>query len=405
MFGSRRVVGGLAAALVALVLVGAGSLGGRAAALGPWHLLNAPRAAGRIYGQPACPSVSLCAVIVNDRGHAGVMVSTTEGRSWRASALAGSPSGLEALACPSTTLCLAVGYRGSLLARSALVIERSSDGGASFAPVALPASLTSSGRGDQLEALSCASATTCVAAGQATQSGSPPGCTPPTCTATQAYVTYGLVVLATSDGGVTWTAVSTSGGFEQAYTATCASGGPCQMVGIGLTACTPNGSGGSRCGAAGAAFGVSAGASDPVPTWTSERIPGGVFALNGVACPSATTCVAVGQSADSTLGHGVVLSTRDGGVVWRTLPPPAGTKGLMAIDCPSSRVCLATGGLGGSDEAAVLASGNGGTTWRVVARLPGLSGVERLTCVGAGFCLAAGTVGIGPSEYGVLLGD
>ncbi len=406
MIASSRVARARAAALaVVLGVAGVLTLAGPAEGAAGWHLLPTVRTAGRLYGQPACPTVTRCAVIVNDRGHAGVVVSSNEGRTWRTSSVAGAPSGLEALACPTVTLCLAVGYRGSLVADSTMVIERSNDGGTSFAPVALPPTLSGSGRGDQLEALACASATSCVASGQATETGPSPGCTPPTCTTTQPYVTFGSVVLATSDGGLTWSAAPASGVFAQAYAATCPSTGACQLVGIALSACSPSGSGGSRCGAAGAAFSVTPGASSAAPAWVTEKIPGGVFALNGVSCPDATTCVAVGQSADSTLGHGVVLRTEDGGATWRSQPPPGGTRGLMAVDCPSSRVCLAAGGLGGGDEAAVFATANGGASWRVAARIPGLSGVERMTCVGAGFCLAAGTVGIGPGEYGVLLAN
>ena len=388
-----------------LALVGVAVRVPSAVAAGAWHLLPTAHVAGRFYGQAACPTPTWCAVIVNDRGHAGVMVTTSEGRTWRAAMVAGAPGGLEALACPSTSLCLAVGYGGTLQTRSSLVIERSTDGGASFTPVSLPAPLGAAGRGNQLEALACASASTCVAAGQATGAGQPQGCNPPTCTSSPPDAAFGLVVLATSDGGATWTAAPTAGGFYEPYAATCAPAGPCQVVGIGLTACTPTGSGGSRCGAAGSALAVTVGPAGAAPTWVAEHLPGGVFALNGVGCPDPMTCVAVGQSADSTLGHGVVLVSADGGSTWRAARPPGGTTGLISVTCLSARLCLATGDEGRGGGGAVFESVNAGGTWRVVARIAGLSGMERSTCAVSGFCLATGTVGFGSGEYGVLLAN
>ncbi|MHB1969142.1 MAG: WD40/YVTN/BNR-like repeat-containing protein [Acidimicrobiales bacterium] len=374
------------------------------AAAGPWHLVGAPRVPGRIYGQPVCATPDQCVVVYNQRGRAGVLTSTTGGRSWRASTMSGAPSGLEALACSGNSLCLAVGYRGSLELHSVIVLERSSNGGGTFSPAALPATLAAGGRGDQLEAVACSSATSCVAAGQAMMATPPSGCAPPTCVASPSPPTYGLVVLDTTDAGVTWTVSSSANPYYSANGASCSSTGVCQMVGVGITNCTSTGSGSSRCGAAGAALG-STSSGGPTTPWSSERLPRGVFSLNGVVCVGAATCLAVGQSADSTFGHGVVLETTDAGVTWRALRPPVGSNSLMSISCLSSRTCIVTGGLGRSFEPVVYETTDAGVTWRVVARFPGLSNLVRSTCTPAGFCLAAGTVGIGPSEYGVLVAN
>ncbi len=392
-----RVVAALALGTLGLV----GSVSPSAAA-GPWHLVGAPRVPGRIYGQPVCATPALCAVVYNERGRAGVLFSTNGGRSWRAAEVTGAPTGLEALACSSDSLCVAVGYRGSLETRSTMVLERSSDGGRTFTPMALPATLASGGRGDQLEAVACASSTSCVAAGQATTSTPPPTCTPPTCTSIASPVTYGFVVLETTDAGVTWTVSSSGNPYYSANGASCSTTGQCQVVGVGITNCTPTGSGSSRCGAAGAALGPGP-SGGSTTAWSPERLPRGVFALNGVTCPGATTCLAVGQSADSTLGHGVVLETTDAGATWRALRPPVDSNSLMSISCLTMRTCFVTGGLGRGFEPVVYETTNAGASWHVVARFPGLSNLVRSTCTPSGFCLATGTVGFGPGEYGVLV--
>ena len=384
------------------------------AAAGAWHLLNVPHAAGRYYGESACPTNRSCLVLVTTFGHAGVMVTTNEGRTWRNATMAGSPSGLEALSCESATVCVAVGFRGSLESKSSVVLERSVNAGLSFEPVALPESLVAPAQGDQLEAVACSTDSTCVAVGQVTTSGAPPGCTPPMCTYNQPYVTYGTVVLTSSDAGATWSMSTPNGQFSDAYYAACSSAGLCQVVGIGMTACTATGNGSTRCGAAGAALGESA-ASLPTstpptsggasPPWFAEVVPRGVFALNGVTCLSATQCLAVGQSADSTLGHGVVLSTLNAGQRWRALAPPTNSNSLMSIACLSSRVCVVTGGWGRQYEPVVYETANGGASWRIIARFPALSNLVRTSCAPGGFCLTSGTVGIGPREYGVLVAN
>lgn len=389
------------------------SLSSPVGAAGAWHLLGAPRAAGRYYGEPDCPTDHLCLVTYSAPGHSGVMVTTNQGRTWRYSTMSGSPSGLEALSCASTTVCVAVGFRGSLESRSSAIIERSLNAGLSFSPVAIPSTVGAPGRGNQLEAVACTEDTTCVAVGQATTSSTPPGCNPPSCTSNQPYVSYGAVVLTSNDAGATWSTSSPAGSFDDAYFAACSYTGLCQVVGIGMTACTSTGAGSMRCGAAGAALGEST--SSPVststvggsasPPWGTESVPRGVFALNGVTCLSASRCLAVGQSADSTLGHGVVLVTQDAGQQWRALRPPADSNSLMSVSCTSSRVCVVTGGWGRQFEPVVYESATGGASWRIIARFPTLSNIVRSSCAPDGFCLASGTVGIGPREYGVLLAN
>ena len=412
----RRTITAIALSVLAVLGVALVPTSPSVGALGAWHVIGVPRASGRFYSDPTCPSPRDCVVLVNQRGPAGVMFSDDGARHWQLASVAGDPSGLEALTCVNPSLCVAVGYRGSLASTSTLIVERSQDAGRTWSPVTLPAPYQVAHPGNQLEAVACASTLSCVALGQAAGNAPPPpssGCSPPTCVASGVPMTYGPVVLTSADGGLTWAAQTNAFVTFDPYFATCSAGAPCQAVGIGLTACVPTGAGATRCGAAGAVLGeqVAAGApgtpsgssSPPSATWASESIPPGVFALNGVTCLSAATCLAVGQSADSTLGHGVVLVTSDGGRLWRSLHAPANSNSLMSISCVTRRLCVATGGLGRQYEPVIYETPNAGATWSVVARFPALSNIVRSSCTPQGLCLAAGVVGIGPSEYGVLL--
>ena len=85
----------------------------------------------------------------------------------------------------------------------------------------------------------------------------------------------------------------------------------------------------------------------------SSQISGTLIDLHGVACPSPSTCVAVGDG-------GTLLRSTDGGRTWRR--QPSGTAyALNRVACLSPSTCVAVGG-GGT----LLRSTDGGRTWRSV---------------------------------------
>ena len=83
----------------------------------------------------------------------------------------------------------------------------------------------------------------------------------------------------------------------------------------------------------------------------SSPSSGTLIDLHGVACPSASTCVAVG-------GDTILWST-DGGRTWRSQPSGA-TNVLFGVACPGPSTCVAVGG------DTILRSTDGGRTWRSV---------------------------------------
>jgi hypothetical protein len=102
---------------------------------------------------------------------------------------------------------------------------------------------------------------------------------------------------------------------------------------------------------------------------------------SGVACPSASLCVAVDQSG------AVMTSTRPaaGAGAW-TKAQVDGTNRLSGISCPSVSLCVAV-----DHEGNVVSSADpagGASTWHVV-NVEGTTGFVAVSCPSAGLCVAA----------------
>ena len=102
-------------------------------------------------------------------------------------------------------------------------------------------------------------------------------------------------------------------------------------------------------------------------TWTTQTVPSGTSYLNAIACPSTTTCYAVGQNNSNAVG--VILATTNSGSTWTTQTLPSGTALLYGIACTSTTTCYAVGaiviniGSSGFDYGYILATTNSGSTW------------------------------------------
>src|SRR5580698_7751230 len=132
-----------------------------------------------------------------------------------------------------------------------------------------------------------------------------------------------------------------------------------------------------------------AGASQPLAerwdgtNWTIQPTPGpsqGGGFLNGVACPSASSCTAVGVSNAGTLAE------RWDGTRWTIQPTPnagQGGGGLSGVACTSVSSCTAVG----SSSAGTLAERWNGTRWTIQPTpnpAPGASVLTSVACTAAG---------------------
>jgi hypothetical protein len=134
-------------------------------------------------------------------------------------------------------------------------------------------------------------------------------------------------------------------------------------------------------------------------------------ALNGVSCPSSRDCVAVGELQPSSSGGRTLVESFDG-TRWSLLPshevgPPSLDDALAAVSCPSPRSCLAVGNASSSPAGGgrVLVESFDGARWSPV-RSPGAgraSGLAGVSCVSPGRCVAAGAYAGAGSIYRTLV--
>jgi photosystem II stability/assembly factor-like uncharacterized protein len=101
---------------------------------------------------------------------------------------------------------------------------------------------------------------------------------------------------------------------------------------------------------------VESASADTVPGWVvNQQYPAAADAAWSVACPSTSTCFAVGENSTNSAE---ILATIDGGAHWTSQAVPAGLTELTTIACASTIVCDAVSG------STVLSTTDGGTTWR-----------------------------------------
>src|SRR5215510_4385779 len=129
--------------------------------------------------------------------------------------------------------------------------------------------------------------------------------------------------------------------------------------------------------------------------WTIQTTPSppqGGGSLNGVSCTSASACTAVGASNAGTLAE------RWNGTRWSiqaTPNPPQGGDVLSGVSCTSASACTAAGGSNAfTPNARTLAEGWDGTRWTIQAT-PTPAGAQfaflnTAACASPGACTAAG---------------
>ncbi len=248
----------------------------------------------------ACvPSTTDC-VITDSAGKAFYSTNvSTVGASWSSWTGPGtSPS--EAVACPSTSVCLMAagtvnGYGGNLYYATSL--------GGAWSTAYSP--------GNGVDAIACASATFCVDGQDA----------------------FGYFRYSTSPASTSWTLEEQGSAAMKA--ATCLSSSFCAIA-----------------DGAGNVYVATTKAQVESSGWTSTKVDG-TTALNGVACTSTTSCVAVDGA-----GNVISLAIAGGGAATATKHNIDSTNSLAAVTCPTSSTCVAV-----DDHGNVFVSTNAGEVW------------------------------------------
>jgi len=326
-----------------------------------WQLQHAPTpAGGRQLIGVSCTSPSACtAVGASPPGTPGkVVVERWDGSSWRIQS-APSPAGavLFGVACTSSSACTAVGgsAAGTLAERWDGTTWR------------IQATANPPQGGGALGSVACTSPSACTAVGNSNAGN-----------------------LAERWNGSSWAIQRTPNPAGAQFTF------------LNTVACASA----SACTAAGTSFN-SSGAFQPVAerwdgsTWAIQptpRLPGGAMSqLIGVACTSATGCVAVGFSILPGENQApATLAERWNGSTWKVQaapgPPGAGASNLFGVACTAPSACVAVGSTTNSRGVSqTLAQRWNGRTWRLqkIPSRPGAS-LNWVTCASASACEAVG---------------
>lgn len=234
----------------------------------------------------SCPSASFCAALDQDG-----RVLTRSGGSWGAPVQIGGGGELVALSCSSASFCVAIENEYTGFQPSGTWTGRAVtyNGTTWSSPVTVD---TITGWGGQLSAVSCVSASFCVAVGSA-----------------EAAEYHEIATF----NGAGWSAKSSENGLGLA-SVSCLSTSFCAAVGYEV----------------GRVFNGS--------SWSYDEVKRGAFysELFAVSCGSATFCAAVGRTESSLFN----------GNAWSDAATIAGEGTLRSVACPSAELCVAVDDLG-----------------------------------------------------------
>jgi hypothetical protein len=329
-----------------------------------------------------CSPGGLC-VAFDEQGNAIVSTNPTGGASAWSAPVQVLPEGLQAMSCPSSTLCVGTGGYGAGNPGDVVTSTNPTGGASAWASATVDGS-------NEISGISCPSVSLCVAidnAGNVVTSTNPTGGAAAwtaaglgvgaslqriSCPSTSLCVAYdnGPRVFTSTNpaaGASAWSG-PVLGDFPSAFPddLSCASAALCVAADEGgnvVTTTTPT-----------------AGA------WTTTLVDG-INPLKGISCPSASLCVGVdgaGNIATSTNPTSPASTWSDASSV----DPPGtlgydGDNGLTGVSCPATTLCVAVDANGN-----VVTSSNpagGASTWHVANiasdSLPGVSCASATLCV------------------------
>ncbi len=330
---------------------------------------NLPGEPGNALYGVSCRSARQCVAVGNysaSNGSVGPLAEAWNGRKWsvqRTPAPAGAQDTyLFAAACPSASVCLAVGYTAAGDTTRTLA-EQWNGRTWSIKPAPPPAGSVQS----ELSGISCRSARACVAVGSDTA----------------AVVTR---TLAQTWTGSAWSVTPTPGLAEV------------QASELSAVSCTAP----DHCVAVG--YYTDASGTGPLTElWNGKAwsivvapSPSGTASLSAVSCVAADNCVAVGSSFNGT--GTVALAEAWNGKAWSIVPTPkvtgAQTAILSAVSCPASGHCTAVGYYTTSAATDTLAETLNGQAWSI-SKTPNPAGSSNTTlsavsCPAVNTCVAIG---------------
>jgi hypothetical protein len=325
----------------------------------------------------SCTSSSSCTAVGNTAANAGSPSETAlggpliehyNGSRWssQSGANPAAVAPLGAIACVSSTYCVAGGYYETKEGFEYAFAEGIGHGGWRSVPIATP-----HGAVVAISGMSCVSATWCALIGDTGISISAPE--------------YGFTEIF---NGVRWAGVSES-----------------RNAGMNALSCPTK----DFCVAVGNNFAVN---SSPIEiyngrqwSFVSSPVTGGYVYLNGVSCVSAKFCVAVGAYGLGNVGSFIEVFN---GSRWTSVAHPGPASYLRSVSCVSVVSCVAVGNLGSSldNSSPSIAEVFNGQTWKVTPNPIPKDGVTLggVSCTSPSFCIAVGNRGPSVSDAGTSRG-
>jgi Bacterial Ig-like domain (group 3) len=353
---------------------------------GSWVLMTVPDAgsATDVLNGVSCTSTGSC-VAVGYYENAGVqraLVETLSASAWAVTPSQDQGTGLNelsAVSCPSSGSCVSVGTYRTAAGVNQDLIEALVGGTWS---VQHP-SPDVNARTNELAGVSCSSTTSCMAAGHYNNNG----------------VAQSLTIVLAPHGS--WDVVSS----PDKGTSTN------QFAGVSCPRATTG-----QCEGVGYFNQVINGYADVAPQALAEAWSGTAWsmvtaadaldpdvAVNDVACPSSTSCTAVG-SYESPSGTRQVFIEGLASGTWTTVPgpgPSATANDLDAVSCPSTTSCVAVGYYATTKTDQALVEKFSGAAWSVSPSPDEGTGYNQLngvSCPSAGGCVAVGFYTAGSAE-------
>jgi len=321
-----------------------------------WRAVSLPNG-GRLETAPTCPTATTClaagfagvpASAVTPRGGVAVLYQTTSaGDSWTEHPAPSGVAEITDLSCPSSGLCVGVGYRSVSLSGvpSGPVAMTTTGPGTAWKVSPLPSAFQAAGP----SGLACGADGSCVVVGGPDLAGSTPQGSPPGSNA-------GPDILFSRDRGLRWSASETPPQVEAVQAVSCPSRTWCMGL-SGSPALGPS----DEIGPSRVLVSTDGGAE-----WAQPAAAGlAASTLRSISCPQIAMCWAAGArwgTSTSGIQRGLLVATHDGGRSWVTqdLPtavagtvfgstlPVAGIQYVSSVTCPGVGDCVALGMLGTS---------------------------------------------------------
>ena len=264
------------------------------------------------------------------------------------------------IACPTTTVCWVDGLYNS---DSSLAVERSTDGGVTWAPVSIPATIEQQTRNNPWAyGISCPDATHCR------------------------FESFGSVVT-TNDGGSTWSFITPPANTGFGNTLSCPDDTHCYIADGGSTSYPGKD--------AVLAF------SDGGQTWAAVT---GLSTndIRGLDCVSPLQCTAVGETSSNGTppgNHAYAASTVNGWATFQAQSGPATLTAFSAVSCTDAIHCWASGGdPTGNLSVAVTSDGGGTWTQQVTPPKTGRAYLNSIACAAWGLSVTCFAVTGGPNS-------